>query len=163
MNIFLVPASLENLRRTINQAVSVKEVQHILKNDQLQEIQKALNGRNTFNCWAMTENSRTLYMTMEPGDIILMSGKRSGLFNYFARVLLKIENEPLGRHLWSYQPNLPWKLIYFLEDLKEVNDLKKSELLQKIGYSEKDNLQKLRMLKGTHLKRFHEFYSSIFS
>jgi uncharacterized Fe-S cluster-containing MiaB family protein len=134
MNLFLVPASQENVDKTIIGAVSFSAADKFLTTTQADALRKAVRNRQGFHCWAMTESLRSTFNSMQVGDVILMTIKGTGAFNYQARVVHKLESEKLGESLWSYQPARPWKLIYILEDITSIN-VNKSRLVDSLGYN----------------------------
>lgn len=133
-NLFLAPASNDNLKKTIKKSINISSIEQYLTKEEFQTIKSCANNPDILHCWAMTESNRTKYNEMSLGDIVLFSEKGSGKFQYFGQVVAKIENERLGGLLWEFVPNKPWSLIYFLEDIKIIN-IEKSKLVSALGYN----------------------------
>src|SRR5262245_18081554 len=121
MNLFLVPATTENVRATLQQKVNLGVAAEFLTDDQYASLKRSLGDSSSFNCWALTESTRSTFDLMEAGDIVLLSIRGTGMFNYAARVIHKLENESLGKALWSFVPSESWKLIYILDDISEIS------------------------------------------
>lgn len=134
MNLFLVPASHENIRKTIIGSVSISTASQLLPLDQMNTLKEPLNGNGSFKCWAMTESKRSTYAAMRRDDLVLLTPKDTGKFKYIGKVIHKFENEGLGNHLWDFTPGKPWKLIYVLDEIEEI-DINKSKLVKELGYA----------------------------
>lgn len=132
-NLFLAPASEENLRKTIKRSIGLASIENLLSDKEQQVIKSSVSNPSFLNCWAMTESNRTKYNEMSPGDVVIFSVKDSGKFQYCGKVVAKIENEKLGKQLWDFVPTKAWKLIYFLEEIKSIN-ISKSKLVVALGY-----------------------------
>lgn len=132
-NLFLAPASEENLRKTIKRSISLASIENLLTDKEQQVIKLSVSNPSLLNCWAMTESNRTKYNEMAPGDMVIFSVKDSGKFQYCGTVVAKIENEKLGKYLWDFVPTKPWKLIYFLENIKSIS-ISRSKLVVALGY-----------------------------
>lgn len=133
MNLYLVPASRANIELTIARRVPLAEAEQHLTGEQTAELRNALAGEEGFHCWAMTKGHRSTFASMQPGDIVLMALKGSGMFDYAGRIIHKLVSESLGNHLWSYVPGDPWKYIYILDDVSP-QAVSKRELVTAIGY-----------------------------
>ncbi|WP_457653116.1 hypothetical protein [Rhodocaloribacter sp.] len=134
-NLFLVPASEENIRETILKKVHLNEVQARLTPDQREYLSRILGDGDDFYCWAMTEGKRSEFEAMKKGDIVLMTVKNTGQFNFKGTVIGKIENEELGKLLWNFVPNDSWRLIYFIDKIEQIS-CDKETLVRAIGYKE---------------------------
>jgi hypothetical protein len=110
-NLFLAPASDDNLRKTIIKSVSFSDIESLITEKEQEVIISSASNSNTLNCWAMTESNRSKYDEMTLGDMVIFSVKDSGKFQYSGKVIAKIENERLGKYLWDFVPTKPWKLI----------------------------------------------------
>jgi hypothetical protein len=132
-NLFLAPATKENVKATIEGSVSLEEAARYVRADQLASLQRALGDKITFRCWAMTEGSRTYFQNMRRSDIVLLTVKSSGRFEYKGTILTKLESASLGNALWSETQDKPWELIYVFEDVKKIN-IRKSQLVSELGY-----------------------------
>ncbi|MFQ5753335.1 MAG: hypothetical protein ACE5HI_15195 [bacterium] len=132
-NIFLAPASGENINKTIMASVGLKTFQHLLTEEEIKALQTRSHDTSRLHCWAMTENRRSVFGSMSEGDVVLFSIRASGKFEYYGVVSCKLENEKLGNFLWEVVPSEPWSLIYFLEDVKHI-DIDKARLVVELGY-----------------------------
>lgn len=133
-NIFLAPASEENLRKTIMGSVSLTSIAHLLSEGELQVLRSSAKSSEALNCWAMTEGSRSKFNEMTPGDLVLFTVKDSKKFQYSGEVVAKIDSEKLGGFLWDFVPTKPWKLVYFLGNIQAVN-IDKTRLVTALGYN----------------------------
>jgi hypothetical protein len=131
--VFLAPANEENINTTLAHDVLLAAVQRRLDAQSFSELRSAVGDKTSFRCWAMTAGSRGKFDNMRVGDLVLFTPKGTGRFTYRARVSAKLESQPLGDILWPITPNLPWSLIYLLEDVREVN-LSKESLVAEFGY-----------------------------
>lgn len=138
-NLFLAPAVDENINRTIRSSITLKEIKKFLSDDDLYKLETKSPDINILHCWAMTESRRTVYEAMHEGDFVLFTLKNSGRFEFWGEVNLKIENELLGRYLWDFTPNKPWRLIYFLRNLRAI-DIEKTRLVETLSYNSSYNV-----------------------
>jgi len=132
-NLFLAPASEENLRNTIKRSIGFASIEKLLTDKDKQIIKSSVSNPSVLNCWAMTENNRAKFNEMSQGDIVIFSVKDTGKFLYSGKVVAKIENENFGKSQWDFVPTKPWKLIYFLEDIKNIN-INRAKLVVALGY-----------------------------
>ena len=107
MNLYVASASPDNLEPTVLSSVRLDAASPFLTPSQQQYLAGVLDGSLGFHCWAMTENLRSHFAQMEAGDAILISEHGTGLFNYVARVIGKLESASLGNYLWRIQPREP--------------------------------------------------------
>lgn len=133
--LYLAPASTENLRATITRSIPLQSVRDTLTASQYESLTAIAGDSGELRCWAMTESRRAVFTTMRHGDVVLFTERGTGTFGYSARIAGKIESEKLGERLWSVVPGLPWKLIYFLSDVKRVQ-LHKGGLLKALGFAQ---------------------------
>jgi hypothetical protein len=133
-NLYLAPASGENLRATIERPVSLASLRGSLSRADTVAIDALLSGSDEFRCWAMTETRRAIYASMRPGDVVVFTEKGSGRFGYRARIVGKLESQQLGELLWPVVPGKPWKLIYFLDDVRRAT-ISKARLLKELGFN----------------------------
>lgn len=131
--LYLVPAIRANARETLKNEVEFDLAAEVLDLAQVSALRESLGGRKPFRCWAMSENSRAYWESMERGDMVLFTLKGTGRFNFKARVLTKIESAPLGERIWPVVPGDPWKLIYVLGDVEEIS-VEKGRMVQALGY-----------------------------
>lgn len=135
IGLYLAPANKENFDATIINAQPLSIVKSILPREEFEEIELNFKGKKYFRCWAMTKNSRSKFSSMKNGDIVLFTCKGTGQFSHCGKVICKLENAILGKKLWSVVPGLPWELIYFLDDLHEIN-ISKEKVVSSIGYDQ---------------------------
>lgn len=133
IGLYLAPAHSENLKATILNAVPIAQLRDELSESNIEAIRKACGDASAVRAWAMTRNSRALYSTMRPGDVVMFTERGTGKFGYAGRVLLKIESRKLGERLWRDVPNLPWELIYLLGEVRQIN-ASKAQILSELGY-----------------------------
>ena len=133
MNLFLVPASQENVQNTVLNSVDLSVAEQFLNSSEFSRLQNVLSPQKRFHCWAMTEQSSSSYWTMQPDDVVLLTLKGSGLFNYMGRVFHKMKSQQLGKHLWPYTPREPWTLIDCLRNIEEIS-VDKVSLVSSLGF-----------------------------
>jgi hypothetical protein len=160
MNLFLVPASLENVKKTIASGVSINAAEQFLNSSQLESLKKVLGNKKTFNCWDMTESLRPVFESMEKDDTVLLTVKSTGSFNYVASIIHKLESERLGDYLWSYIPGRPWKLIYVLDRIIPI-EINKGRLVSTLGYKHNDAVAGSRRVRDEYLNKILGEYGSI--
>lgn len=163
MGLYLVPASRENIIKTIVNDVDISVVEQFLIPSDMNKLKELLEGESRFHCWAMTESMRSIFDKMLNGDIVLLAETRTGLFKYSGEVFFTVESEELGNYLWTYTPAKPWKLIYFLRNIKEIN-IEKQKLLKKLGYQgdkKDDQLPGTRRAKEEFVHSIMKEYGSI--
>jgi hypothetical protein len=159
MNWFLIPASPENIARSLANPVAPAEVRQFLGEAELKHL--AALGDGEIRCWAMTEGTKAQFEKMAPGDYVLFSEKSTGKFNYFAEVTAKITNKALGDYLWPVQPRAAaksekvnsWELIYFLKTVRAI-DVSKPALVELLGHKSNDNVASSRQLDSEKLSQF---------
>ena len=134
MGLYLVPASGENINKTILNGVDISTAEKFLLPFNCNRLKELLGEKQDFHCWAMTEGTKSEFDKMYKGDTILFVEKGTGAFKYVADVLSTATSEELGNYLWTYVPYKPWKYIYFLENIQEINIAKK-DLVVALGYS----------------------------
>lgn len=150
MGLFLVSASPENIEKSIKKKVPLAAVKEYLAQDQLERLKKSLSGKESFNCWALTDSSSTTYDNMEVDDIVLFTVSGTGQFNFSGIVISKFKSESFGNSLWPIQKGKPWKLVYVLDKVRSL-DIDKKALLRELGYAEKDPVQKPRKVPHEYL------------
>lgn len=160
MGLYLVPASRENIVKTIISDVDISVAEQFLITTDLKKIKELLGAEKRFNCWAMTESNRSIFERMEAGDIVFLSEKNTGMFNYKAIVFFTIECEKMGNSLWPFVPNDPWKLIYFLKDIQEIN-IDKSVLVAALGYKSNYQVPGTIRVREDYVENIMQKYSSI--
>jgi hypothetical protein len=131
--LYLVPATKENLLISIRRPVSLDIAKEVLADGQFQSLAEAIAPAKEFRCWATTDANKAVFDSMRPGDLVLLTEKATGRFNYRARIRAKLVSEDLARRLWPVVPGLPWKFIYILDDLQPLN-VRKDCLVTALGY-----------------------------
>jgi hypothetical protein len=136
-NLFLVPVSREHVSASIGRAVPYAKAERFILPRQRIQLQRAIEGASTFQCYAMSESNRPVFESMRPGDYVLLTVAGSEQFNYLARAVTKFESEELGRELWPVdedEDDQPLSLIYALEDVQQVA-IDHAKLNRALGYS----------------------------
>src|SRR5690554_4411051 len=70
-NVFLAPASRDNIKRSITGSIDTALAKNHLSPQHLEGLLNSVNGESKFHCWAMTENSRPYYREMKVGDKVV--------------------------------------------------------------------------------------------
>jgi predicted transcriptional regulator len=131
--LYLVPASRENLRVSVQRGIPLKTASEILSAEQLNVLARAVAPLQEFRCWAATEASKAVFESMKAGDIVLLTAKGTGKFDYRARIITKLVSESLAQKIWPVAPGLPWKFIYVLGDVQPIS-ISKERLVSALGY-----------------------------
>jgi len=160
MGLYLVPASSENIKKTLLHDIDIATAEKFLVSSDLNKLKELLGTERRFNCWAMTEGTRSEFDKMQKGDTVLFAEKSTGSFKYKAEVFFTAESEEMGNYLWTYVPNKPWKLIYFVKDVKEVN-IDKRTLVMALGYSPNYEVPGAIRVKEEYLHDIIDKYGSI--
>ncbi len=132
-SIYLLPGTKVNINRTIRASVN--------KDLFLKHFEKEIwsqvtdNEKSGAHCWAFSTNSFSLYNEMSMDDEVLISEARTGLFNYYGKVLHKQANRGFGDAQWGVNGNTHWDYIFFLGNITPIS-LNKTETLQELGYQE---------------------------
>lgn len=134
-NLFLVPADKSNIKLSIQKKVKTDNALKFLTPSEKEDLNSILKNDDSFNCWAMTESNRSTFESMNKGDFVLLSEKKTGKFNFIGSVKGKIESKSLGNNLWSFTPGKPWSLIYILDGVNSIN-IDKREMVKTLGYAE---------------------------
>jgi hypothetical protein len=132
MGLYLVPATSENLKTSIDHEPPVDKLSRFLSAADMKEI-RARGGADGIRCWAMTVGKRRAFEQMEPGDEVLFAETSTGRFTRYAQVTYKVENRALGEELWSFQGGNPWEFIYFLRNVRRI-DRPKREVVVALTY-----------------------------
>lgn len=159
-NFFLTPASKSNIKRSIKRKIEFKDVEKYLNNSNKDKLQSIINREDAFNCWAMTEANRSTFNKMDKEDFVLLSENSTGKFNYGGIIKGKIESKSLGDQLWGFEPRKPWSLIYIIKSISSYN-ISKKEMVQALGYSENDRVQRVRIVKKQNLNQALKHYGDI--
>jgi len=159
-NVYLAPASNENIKSTIRKAVSLNDVKRYFSEVEFLKISKALNGRTEFNCWAMTKAKKSIYNSMQKGDDVFLTIKNTGRFNYWGRILYKFYNKNMGDYIWGVVPGDPWEYIYLLENIKAIN-INKEALVKSFGFKSNYAVYGLVKIKPNRMEKALNIYGSI--
>lgn len=149
-NLFLAPAIEENIEKTIKSSISLKGIQEFLSKEEFEGLQKKSPDLR-LHCWAMTESRRAVFDSMKEGDIVLFTVKNSGKFQFYGEVIFKVDNEKLGNYLWDFVPNKPWRLIYFLKNVRAI-DVDKTKLVEALSYDSNYNVPGIINVKRINLE-----------
>ena len=160
MNLFLVPASQENIHTTILNSVDISVAKEFLSLSEFSRLQRVLGSEKQFHCWAMTEKRSSYFWTMQPGDVVLLTLKGSELFEYMCEVFHKMKSERLGKHLWPYTPRGPWTLIYCLRNIEKIN-VDKDSLVSALGFSSKYKVPGIIHVERNRLGKVFKKYGSV--
>jgi hypothetical protein len=110
------PAAQKHLSDTIIKGVRLADIEQFLNEDD----KRALQNIDVLRIWGNVHGKAREWEDMEKGDVILFY--QSGKFTHVGTVFYKVENEELSKRLWSdYEEGKPWRYIYFLQDVREVN------------------------------------------
>ena len=96
MNLYLVPASGENLAATIYRKVPLESLNGIVPPDEQAQINELQDIRDGFYCWAFPQSKAGNWHDMRVGDIVLITPKQTGKFQIAARTVYKLQSEMLG-------------------------------------------------------------------
>jgi hypothetical protein len=133
MSLLLVPASTENLEKSITKSVDLSFARVHLGEGFLQILLR-LAGNEGVRCWAMTKSKQKLFTDIETGDEVLFTEKGTGLFTHYGIVIGKTQNIDFGGELWPFVGVNPWEYIYFLANTQRVT-IDKSWLVSQLGYN----------------------------
>lgn len=151
-DVFLAPASSENIKRSITNTVDLTLAKKHLTPQQYEGLLNSLNGESNFHCWAMTENSRPYYRVMKAGDKVVFKITGSGRFNLVGDVIYKFENEEIGNEIWDVVPGEPWSLIFILDKITPIN-IDRIKFVQAFGYKPNYDVPGFRRIAQKHLSR----------
>lgn len=141
MDVYLAPASTENLDKSIVRAIDKKILEKHLTKIEMNDIERIYKGKE-IKCWGMNCGSgkyRGYFENFVYGDYIIFTPSKSGKFKYIGNIVYKIFNEDIGQLLWDFKgdkENDAWKYIMFVDEVKEI-DIDKSKLLNLLGYKPK--------------------------
>ena len=141
MDVYLAPASIENLNKSIINNIENDILEKYLSKYELKEINKLYNGRG-IKCWGMNcgaDKYKRYYDDLKKDDYIVFAPNKSGKFKYIGKIMYKISNRTLGEELWNFKKSKnikSWKYILFIYDVEEI-DINKDEIFDLLGYSPK--------------------------
>jgi len=156
MNVFLAPASSENLLATIKRRVPFSEVRHLMDARDLRAIKDLGNEDEGFHCWAVTENRKNIWDKMKNEDIVLFKETGTGYFTCVGKIFYKSKsdkNKKLAAMLWKYGTG--WHYIYFLKSIKAIQ-IPYRKLMHEVGYTNpRDILPGIRQIKPTAMEEIN--------
>ena len=161
MNLYLVPASAENLAATIYHKVPLEVLDGIVSSHEQGQISNLQEIKDGFHCWAFPQGKIGNWHDMRVGDIVLITPKQTGKFQIAGRAIYKLQSEVLGNKLWPFVPGEPWKNIYLLGTLANIDLEKKSFLTHVCGYSPRFVVPGSIRVKGAHLEQLLSKYKTL--
>ncbi len=159
-DIFLAPASEENIKTSIKGSVHLSTAKKYLSSEQFESLSESLGENISFHCWAMNENSRAYYRTMKKNDYVLFKITGSGFFNFVGKVIYKFENEDFGQALWDVTPGKPWELIFVLDEIKPIK-IDRVKMVEAFGYKSNYDVPGFRRVTTDHVEKMLAKYGSI--
>jgi len=161
MNLYLVPASKENLAATIYSNVPLDTLNDIIPPHEQAQISKLQEIRDGFHCWAFPQGKASNWHNMQVGDIVLITPKQTGKFQIAARAIYKLQSEMLGNKLWPFVPGEPWKHIYLLATPINIDLDKRTFLTQVCGYNPNFVVPGSIRVKDKHIKQLLSKYKTL--
>lgn len=134
MSLLLVPASRENLEKSIEHPVDFDFAKKYLNGELVATLLRQ-SGNEGIRCCAVTKNKRKFFDDIANGDEVLITEKGTGLFTHYGIVIGKIENESFGKNLWPISGDNPWEYIYFLANIQKIR-IDKKKLVVQLGFKE---------------------------
>lgn len=134
MSLLLVPATIENLEKSIEKSVPLSFAKKYLSASFLNELIR-ISGIEGIRCWAMTKNSLRVFNQIQKGDEVLLTKKNTGKFTHYGIVIAKIQNQEFGNALWPFVGQAPWEYIYFLANIVKTQ-IDKRDLVKDLGYAD---------------------------
>lgn len=134
MSLLLVPATRENLEKSIEKSVDVSFAKKHLPVEFVDEILK-FSGIEGIRCWALTKHRLNIFNDIKNGDEVLLTEKGTGRFTHYGVIVGKIQNVDFGNALWPIVGNNPWENIYFLANITKIN-IDKATLVTDLGYAD---------------------------
>ncbi len=132
MALLLIPATRENLEKSIEQSVDIEFAKQYLGADFVSELLR-FSGNEGVRCWAVTKNRKKLFDQISAGDEVLLTEKGTGLFTHYGVVVAKTRNRSFGENLWPFAGEHPWEYIYFLANIRHI-EIEKSDFVLSLGY-----------------------------
>jgi uncharacterized membrane protein YkvA (DUF1232 family) len=134
MSLLLVPATRENLEKSIEQSVDIEFARNYLQEEFVEDLLRQSRSEG-IRCWALTKNRRKLYDDIANGDEVLLTEKGTGLFTHYGVIIGKTQNVSFGKCLWPISGDYPWEYIYFLANIQKIC-IDKNQLVVRLGYKE---------------------------
>lgn len=149
--------------------VAKKHLKHTIFNSELKlsSIKPFLNEKdhnnlfqmyrtNQIMIWGVTEPSKTKWERINKGDCVFLSG--NGRISKVATITYKIANPELAEFLWGKdEQKRPWKYIYFLDELYNVN-IPYETFNKIVGYSVKNVIQGFTVLSQEKSDKLIDFF-----
>lgn len=151
MSLLLVPASRDNLEKSIENSVDISFAEKYLSKKLIEEITR-YSGLEGIRCWAMTKNKLYVFTRIKEGDEVLLTEKSTGEFNYYGVVVGKTQNEEFGKALWPVTGENPWEYIYFLANITKTQ-INKAWLVEKLGYASNYKVSGVEIAKDDGYKK----------
>ncbi len=175
MNIFLVPASHENIKETLMKPVGFERAAEYLGVEKAHTLETALGGRRPFHCFATTEGNRRTFEQMAAGDELLFAETHIKRFTWRGQMKTTFEVDGLGGDLWPQSGNTgiqrsrgdkPWRLFYVVDKLEEIEPdilgLDKRRVLRAFGYKNtRDALGGLRRVPVDIVRKLIASYGTV--
>ena len=134
MSLLLVPATRENLEKSIEQSVDIEFARNYLQEEFVEDLLRQSRSEG-IRCWALTKNRRKLYDDIANGDEVLLTEGGTGLFTHYGVIIGKTQNVSFGKCLWPISGENPWEYIYFLANIQKIC-IDKKQLVVRLGYKE---------------------------
>lgn len=158
-HLFLVPGTSENIQATITRSVSWETMRAFLGAEECGRLQRSL-GQNPVHCWAVTESNRGFYEKIEPGDLFLLTEKKTGCFRFLANIADKTRCASLGEALWPVSSDKPWEYIYFLINLRRI-DVPQSKVALPLGYDQNFRVMGSKAVSDERIKAISRQYGNL--
>lgn len=141
-NIFLVPGEKSNFAATIEKPVPLDKLRQFISEDKISKLIAKTGVNKPIYCWAFKSGlfNDSKYEQMQEGDLVLFRPNKKEIISHLATVSYKIESISLADALWPIRAESPWKLIYFLRNIKVLN-INFSTFKKELGFSDKLALQ----------------------
>lgn len=159
-NLFLAPAIKENIRVTIEKSVPVASIKNLMSPLQLETLNKDLNGKTDFYCWATTSAKISVFRMMHAGDYVLISEKGTGQFNWVGKIITKFTSDKISNYIWPVTTLTPWELIYVIDQPIRISVIKR-ELVRELGYSPNFVVMGIIRVQPSMVNRIISRYGSI--
>lgn len=159
-NVFIVPASDENLQTSLTRPVTLTAIRDRLSQSDLERLQPLLRGQPDFRCWAMTRNSRSEFDAMAPDDVVLVSTNGTGRYTHTARVVGRFESATFGRALWPRTQGLPWELVYVLRDVNPVS-IPRERVNEAFGFQRGYSVRGATRVRPERVRAALEMYGTV--
>ncbi len=162
MGLYLVPAQIDNIDKSIVRGVPADLIKRHLSSSDFRELCASVGRTDNPHLWlwAMTEDLRSDYEKMQKGDLVLIATKGTTNFNFRANVVYLVENEELGNEIWPYTLRKPWRLIYFLGNIVPI-EIDKALLVTQLGYGRDYVVPRTTRIAPERIDRAISAYGSV--